>query len=239
MPIGALTSFNDGDVMSSSAIAGNFTTVRTFLNGGMILSDFDDGSIMSEHLRKPMVIPFPVSGIEGVLQAQYELRYGETNPFSVDGEWGPCPERVTLCPDSTDLATNRLWRTPIGRTFYHPGGDFRASLTANMLVRTDNDVYSYVSEPEGLGVQTTLGYFELRTYSRSSRIETVRTETRRDVYGTNASGWPPVDNLTMLLQTQLDAGIYDCYLVYRRGTFADATVIQIDLTSIIFLPEVW
>jgi hypothetical protein len=67
----------------------------------------------------------------------------------------------------------------------------------------------------------------------------VRTETRRDVYGTNASGWPPVDNLTMLLQTQLDAGIYDCYLVYRRGTFADATVIQIDLTSIIFLPEVW
>jgi hypothetical protein len=238
MALGALTPFVAGETMVWSTFDTNFQTIRTFLNAGTALADVADASIAKEHLRRPAILPFPVTGFVSGFQSLYEYEYGSSTPFKIETEWGPVPDRVMIKPDQCDMGANRKWRTVIGKTVWAPGGTIRAYLTANMLVRVDNDATEYPSlTPAGTGTQENGGYLELYSYSRLTRAESAHTHSRRHIYPLQAAfddNQPPVDNLNMMAHIPTDVGRYDVYLVYVRDTFADDHFLQIDLTTINF-----
>lgn len=48
----SITGFVDGSVMSSATTMSNFTTVRDWMNGGLVTGDLNTGAIQTRHFRK-------------------------------------------------------------------------------------------------------------------------------------------------------------------------------------------
>lgn len=234
-----------GAVMQAGELEGEFALIRAWLNN-VPSADITAGTLPREALVRPEVGGFPDPGFRSSFELAAHSRFAVDKPDRfIHREWGSCPDRLTVIPKVHD-GVNKLWRTPIGRTFYSPVA-FTLSVTCSfdLFVRNNTTGPYY---PDGAGTPVgaaTGGYFLFYMFDRDGLgakfgTETPVTTSIREVYPIDyPPGNPPEtttnDHVVMWanLGTLSGGHTYDVQLVYDQDTGSDS-IDQLDLTRIHF-----
>lgn len=231
-----------GDVMAAGELEAELAVVRAWINN-VPSADITAGTLPREALVRP-----EIGGRD--YRSTFELaawsRFAIDKPDRFIGdEWGSCPDRLTIIPRIHD-GVNKLWRTPIGRSFYAPVAfDAVVACSFDLWVRGPTAAPYY---PDGAGTPVGAalgGQFLLYVFDRDGAgvkfgTETPVTTSIREVYPIEyPPGHPPqepfVDHVVMYasLGTLTAGHEYDVQLVYDQDTGTD-DIDQMDLTRIHF-----
>jgi hypothetical protein len=242
MPISVTNPVN-GQAMSWTSMASQFSTMRTWVNA-VPLADVVDGSIQREHLVRPVIAGFPVEGMRSDFREHRWRTSNLTGPnLYARSSW--TADRLTIVPDAADRLTSTStsgdrWNTPIGAPLYGVGASARVWFSCSTLVRMDPSLF-----PGGIiateDAPEIAGELQILTAVAGS-LPVVVTHAVGNVWCGEWDGDPALTNAstgTLMSRVQLFAYISTAvdwvYVAFKR-TRDD--VDQVDLSRIAFHVEV-
>ena len=234
MAIPTATTHADGAAMAYSVFSTNIAAYRTWMND-IDRTDVGASAVQKEHLVRPRVVGFPHEGLLGEHDVLLNREMGRLDPqVQAKGDWGARRNRLTVLPYR--VGTDDRWRLPWGATFYLPrDARVRASFSAEWQVRTATVAAGGPAYPDGAGGGEVGGRWVLATYSRSTKTETLRTESAVYVYPEDVGGVPATtynNGGHGWFEASLGSGTWDVFLVYDASSGANSSLLQIDVSHI-------